>query len=129
MPKRLSLPGGSFLEVSERDEQRELEDRRERLNQKLERDLARELETCMVDPEEFERDLLRNVDPTLSRYLDSSRPEDLRAEQALERRAGPAIVARLKRNMQRAAGIEEQRRERNMIGQLFAPSGRPLEDW
>jgi hypothetical protein len=129
MPKRLSLPGGSFLEVTERDEQRELEERRERLTQKLEADLAHSLESIMVDPEEFERDLMRNVDSSLSPFLDPNRPEDLRAEQALERRAGPAIVARLKRNMQAAAGKEEQARERGTIGQLFGPTGHPLEDY
>lgn len=127
MAKRIVLPGGSFLDVIEEDDQADAETRRKRLEQRLEADLVHELENAMVDPEEFERDLLSNVDPNLSPFLSGS--EDLRAEQALERRAGPAITAALRRGMQRAAAKEDESRSRATIGHLFGPSGRPLEDW
>jgi hypothetical protein len=124
------LPGGSFLDVSDQDDEAELEARHKRLENRMETELGELMQGVMVDPDAFEQDLLRNVDPALSPFLDSRRPEDLRAERHLERRAGPAIAASLKRSLREAASDEEQSRQKGTIGQLFGPDDRPLgEDW
>jgi hypothetical protein len=124
--KRLALPGGSFLDVDDRDPQREAErDQREFDDKRLEGFVSL-LENEIADPEAFADDLRRNVDPQLGDHLRGN--ENVSAEHFLERRARPSIFAGLQKDYQEALSQEAINQTQGTLGQLLDPHGRAFED-
>lgn len=97
MPKRLSLPGGSFLEIDESEDDRDL--RRERLEGRIRRQLEEGFSG--LDPDAFAAELQGSVNDSLAPYLHPR--EDPIAEVYLENAARPRIEGQLRRLLQEEA--------------------------